>query len=794
MEKAKTGFIAQMKSFPKTFYVANTMEIFERMAWYGFFALSSLYITGPKETGALGFTSEQRGQLQAIATFFLYIFPVATGALADRYGYRKMFTIAYIGMIISYYLLGQFTTFPMFLLAFMMVAVSAAIFKPVVVSTVARVTTAENSGIGFGIFYMMVNIGGFVGPLVAGAIRGASWKYIFIASSCWAAVNLIIVLIFYKDPSTEATSTQKRTLGKVARDMTEVLGNVRFGLCCFVVLIALMLANQGFSWFTWDYCYIFVPVWLVLNFAWDAILPKHSGDPNHAASHGRAFFVKRMHCSNWRFALFLLIMSGFWTSFNQIFQTMPEYLRDYTDTAPMVNAGRKMFTAVGRPEWINKLAAIEEPELMAEVDRLYRKAKGAASMVPPPVEKELDEAGWRKKVNGAADDLRDLAKHRGLDPKIRDEAKAQAAKLTGVDASQREVVKKELAAADEIMDRGHVFLIEKEYREDPSLTDDDHAKIQQQLARLNAPSAPSPLTPAELTEGARKILAYKVRITPLELAELLNKVPSDAGQPEDALVESAIETINKRLGVKALPTFSGDESGMLRTALRDVAAKNGTLVPRDVVVAAAEKLNTEKRPVEPALLALGVREIKYRPTIWARMDAGRQVNSEHIVNFDSLAIVLLQVLISFLMGKFHQFTTMIVGMVVAAVGIGLSMFAGGTMVGPIGGLFSVAALGIVIFAVGEMMSSPTSQEYVGRIAPKERVAVYMGYYFVAVALGNLFGSILSGELYGSLARDMKRPDLMWLIFGVIMLATAAIFLLYNKFALPKSGAHGMAKA
>src|SRR5262245_8656028 len=105
MSEAKTGFIHQIESFPRTFYVANTMEIFERMAWYGFFALSSLYITGPKETGALGFTSEQRGQLQAIATFFLYIFPVFTGALADRYGYKKMFTIAYLGMIVSYYAL-----------------------------------------------------------------------------------------------------------------------------------------------------------------------------------------------------------------------------------------------------------------------------------------------------------------------------------------------------------------------------------------------------------------------------------------------------------------------------------------------------------------------------------------------------------------------------------------------------------------------------------------------------------------------------------------------------------------
>lgn len=60
MSKAKTSVFRQ---FPSTFWVGNTMEIFERMAWYGFFALSTLYITGSVESGGLGFSSEDRGLL-----------------------------------------------------------------------------------------------------------------------------------------------------------------------------------------------------------------------------------------------------------------------------------------------------------------------------------------------------------------------------------------------------------------------------------------------------------------------------------------------------------------------------------------------------------------------------------------------------------------------------------------------------------------------------------------------------------------------------------------------------------
>ena len=101
MATQKLGFIAQIKSYPGTFWVANTMEIFERMSWYGWFTVMAVYVTGTVATGGLGFSTELRGALQGIVPFFLYLFPVITGAMADRYGYKKMFIIAYLIMIVS---------------------------------------------------------------------------------------------------------------------------------------------------------------------------------------------------------------------------------------------------------------------------------------------------------------------------------------------------------------------------------------------------------------------------------------------------------------------------------------------------------------------------------------------------------------------------------------------------------------------------------------------------------------------------------------------------------------------
>ncbi|MCH8853250.1 MAG: L-rhamnose isomerase [Planctomycetes bacterium] len=232
----------------------------------------------------------------------------------------------------------------------------------------------------------------------------------------------------------------------------------------------------------------------------------------------------------------------------------------------------------------------------------------------------------------------------------------------------------------------------------------------------------------------------------------------------------------------------------LKTLLSGLITEHGPLVSQEATVALSEVLTTDERKVEPKQLIVAINAVAYRDSIWDRVQEARQFNPEFIVNINALGIVLFQVLISVVMARFHRFTTMIVGMIVAAVGIGLSATAGDNGILGGGGIVWIVAGGIFVFSFGEMMASPTSQEYVGRIAPGDKKALYMGYYFVAVALGNLFGGILSGQLYGKLARDAQRPDLMWLIFGGIMLLTAVVFMLYNKFALPKEPAHELTPA
>jgi len=263
----------RLKDYPLTFWAANTMEIFERMAWYGFFAVSSLYISGSVEDGGLGFSHEDRGVLQGVVTFFLYLFPVISGTLADRYGFKRVLVAAFIILTPAYYLLGQFTTFPTFFLAYMLVALGAGTFKPVIIGTISKTTNEKTSSMGFGIFYMMVNIGGFVGPIVAGIVRAISWEYVFIASSIWMAFNFIIVFLFYKDPVDTQKKSEKK-LKDTFSGMVEVLGNGRFFLFVFGLLVILVIGSKftADNTLTWaDIIWITV-MWTSLNLLLDFFL------------------------------------------------------------------------------------------------------------------------------------------------------------------------------------------------------------------------------------------------------------------------------------------------------------------------------------------------------------------------------------------------------------------------------------------------------------------------------------------------------------------------------------------
>ncbi len=284
-----------MKSFPKTFWVSNTLELFERWAWYGLFAVLALYLTKSTDEGALGFTQSQKGAIMGPVTAILYFLPLITGALADKVGYKKMLIIAFTILSSSYLFMGYVTTYFTVYIAFLLVALGAALFKPIVSATIAKTTDDSNSSIGFGVFYMMVNIGGLVGPVFSSKLRAAyGWRIVFFMAASAILVNLVLVILFYKEPYREKTTDP-------------LLESIKNSL---------------------------INIWTALK--------------------------------DMKLLLFLIIMVGFWTMFNQLFYTLPNFIDQWVNTHVVYNAiaslSPALAAAIGTPE---KTIA---PEMMVTLD------------------------------------------------------------------------------------------------------------------------------------------------------------------------------------------------------------------------------------------------------------------------------------------------------------------------------------------------------------------------------------------------------------------------------------------
>jgi MFS family permease len=118
--------------------------------------------------------------IMGVGTAFLYLLPILTGTLADRFGYRKTLFIAYTIYTIVFLLIPIFKSYASVFVIYLLLAIGAALFKPIISATVAKTTDKETSSIGFGIFYLMVNIGAFIGPFVTGFVRKFSWDTYYI--------------------------------------------------------------------------------------------------------------------------------------------------------------------------------------------------------------------------------------------------------------------------------------------------------------------------------------------------------------------------------------------------------------------------------------------------------------------------------------------------------------------------------------------------------------------------------------------------------------------------------------
>ena len=151
--------------------------------------------------------------------------------------------------------------------------------------------------------------------------------------------------------------------------------------------------------------------------------------------------------------------------------------------------------------------------------------------------------------------------------------------------------------------------------------------------------------------------------------------------------------------------------------------------------------------------------------------------AEHVTAMNAGIIILLQLFISAAVRKMKALPTMIIGIALGSIGMGI------LAIDPSPWIFIT---GMFIFTLGEMTAHPKFISYVGIIAPPDKKALYQGYSFLYGVIGSGVGGILGAWLYVLFIEKLHKPPLLWLTFSMIGVVSIIGLLLYNRFLASKS--------
>ncbi|MEZ4317721.1 MAG: MFS transporter, partial [Myxococcota bacterium] len=225
----------QLRSFDRTFWIANFMEVLERFAYYGVRTVLPTYMVLSLAEGGPEFTHLDKGFIYGWWALVQSLLPMFTGGFADRYGYKNTIAVAIGLKVVGYLLMAHLMDFWGFFTGCMFLAAGTAVFKPGVQGLLASVMKKEYASVGWGVFYQLVNVGGFLGPMLAGYLRLLDWVYVFWACAAIVSLNLLTLLAF-EEPVHTNEKRDERTATEVLWE--SVTGVFRPRILAFVLLFS----------------------------------------------------------------------------------------------------------------------------------------------------------------------------------------------------------------------------------------------------------------------------------------------------------------------------------------------------------------------------------------------------------------------------------------------------------------------------------------------------------------------------------------------------------------------------
>lgn len=260
-----TGLENTSQGFPRVFWTANVVELFERAAYYSMASFVVIYL------GQLGLGSYWPSTINGLLWTLIYFLPVLSGAIADRWGFRRSLLLACALLAIGYVCIAApiwsgkaelsqsisdevtagVDVIGMVMIGIVLVGVGGSFVKPCISGTVQK-TAKGRATLAFAIFYMVVNIGSLTGRGASYVVRtGSGLPSIFAVASIASIIAFLVVLLFFREP--ETVRVDRKSIKDILLNMVLVLKNLRFAL--------FLLAISGF-WFLYTQVYNVLPLYV----------------------------------------------------------------------------------------------------------------------------------------------------------------------------------------------------------------------------------------------------------------------------------------------------------------------------------------------------------------------------------------------------------------------------------------------------------------------------------------------------------------------------------------------------
>ncbi|MBN1513035.1 MAG: MFS transporter [Phycisphaerae bacterium] len=314
-------------AFGRAFWMLNSIEAFERLAYFGIRAVVPIYIMQATEPGGLHLSATHKGIIYAWWGAVQSFLPLFTGGIADRYGYKRVLCCAISTNVIGYLMMAYLHSYAGFFAGVLILALGTAFFKPSLQGSIAQNLTKENSSLGWGIFYWIVNIGGFAAPFFSTIVLGkphsaSGWQNLFLISAGFTAANLLLLFTFRDVPSgADKTQSLARVFWITIENIWPYwfrggrLHGTRTGLGAALAAAGIVVMAWGrvplpdvLRWLIGLGLLaagVVLILWLVDGrFTWQLRLP-----------------------------VFLLIMSAFWLMMYQVWDLHPNFIEDWVDSS-----------------------------------------------------------------------------------------------------------------------------------------------------------------------------------------------------------------------------------------------------------------------------------------------------------------------------------------------------------------------------------------------------------------------------------------------------------------------------